>query len=353
MNEPAPVRPGEELPLAPLRAWLGQRLAGALDLEVLQFPAGHSNLTYLVRTRTPANEYVLRRPPLGPVPPRAHDMVREYRVLAALHPHFPPAPRPVAVCEDASVIGVPFYVMERRRGVVVRHGVPAEFRALAHAPAQMSQALIDTLADLHRIDTISTGLGALGRPEGFLERQAAGWTERWLGALTAPVPAMEPVIAWLEANRPASAHTALVHQDYKLDNVLFDPRDPSRVSAVLDWEMATVGDPLADLGLTLTYWSQPEARAVAGMEEDAGWWPRDRMLARYAERTGFEVGNLAWYEVFGLFKLAVIVQQIYARYARGQTRDERFAALGQMAVRLADRAGQVISDQRSANRDGQ
>lgn len=349
MSETAPVRPGEELPLGPLRAWLGDRLAGGATLEVQQFPAGHSNLTYLIRTTTPAAEYVLRRPPLGPVAPRAHDMVREYRVLEALHPVFAPAPRPVVVCPDPSVIGAPFFVMERRRGVVVRHGLPVEYRAIADAPERISESLIDTLARLHSLAIAGTGLEQLGRIEGFLERQVSGWTERWRRALTGPVPAMEPVMDWLTERRPVSAGAAVVHQDYKLDNVTLDPRDPSRVTAVLDWEMATIGDPLADLGLTLTYWSQPEARRVAGMEDDAGWWSREQMVERYAERTGFDTAPLPWYEVFGLFKLAVIVQQIYARYERGQTRDERFAGMGQMAVHLAERARLAITDRISAD----
>lgn len=339
----ADVRAGEELPREPLSAWLGERLAGGDQIEVLQFPSGHSNLTYLLRTHTPAAEYVLRRAPLGPVAPRAHDMAREYRVLNAVHPHFALAPRPVALCEDASVIGSPFFVMERRRGLIARHGVPEPFRTTAGAAAAMSQALIDGLADLHTIDVESAGLIALGKPAGFLQRQVEGWSERWRGARTSPVPAMEPVMAWLAAERPEPRRVAMLHQDYKFDNVMFAPRDPARMTAVLDWEMATVGDPLADLGLTLTYWSLPEAQVVAGMEEAAGWWPRDRMIARYVERTGFSVEALHWYEVLGAFKLAVIVQQIFARYEHGQTRDDRFAAMGRMAAALAQRAAAMLS----------
>ncbi len=342
MTEAVAVRADEALPLDPLRAWLGQRLAGGQSADVLQFPAGHSNLTYLVRTHTPAAEYVLRRPPLGPVAARAHDMAREFRVLAALAPHFPPAPRPVALCEDAAVIGAPFFVMERRRGIIPRRGVPAEYAGLPDAAGRMSATMACSLAALHRIDVGATGLAALGHPEGFLERQVAGWSERWRTAVTEPVPAMDPVMAWLAAERPPSGRAAMVHQDFKLDNVMFHPRDPGRATAVLDWEMATIGDPLADLGLTLTYWSLPEARAVAGMDEGAGWWPRERLLERYRDVTGFPLDALPWYEVLGVFKLAVIVQQIYARYAGGQTRDSRFAEMGRMAVRLAERARAMI-----------
>ena len=300
-RDAAEVRTGEEIPRDQLADWLGKRLAGGTDIQVLQFPAGHSNLTYLIRTHIPVSEYVLRRAPLGPVAARAHDMVREFRVLSAVYPHYPLAPQPVTVCEDPSIIGTPFFVMERRRGVVARHGVPGEYRHRTDAPAAMSRALIDSLADLHRIDVEAAGLGQLGRPAGFLERQVEGWSERWRRAVTDPVPAMDPVMAWLAAARPEPIRVAMLHQDYKFDNVMFAPRDPAKMTAVLDWEMATVGDPLADLGLTLTYWSLPEAQRVAGMEESAGWWNRERMVERYVERTGFSVAGLHWYEVLGTY----------------------------------------------------
>jgi len=313
-------------------AWLTGRIAAADTLVIEQFPAGHSNLTYLLRTG--AGEFVLRRPPLGPVAPRAHDMIREARVLQAVHPHFPAAPRVVAVCEDPAVIGAPFFVMERRTGVVVRQGMPREYAGIPDAPDRISRALIDGLADLHRIDVHSTGLIALGRPEGFLERQVGGWTDRWYRARTTPLPAMDRVAEWLASQQPSSAGTAIVHNDYKLDNVMLDTADPGRLAAVLDWEMTTIGDPLADLGLTLTYWSLPEARAVAGMSDRDGWWSRDRMVARYAERTRVDLAALPWHEVLGTFKLAVIVQQIYARYVKGHTSDPRFREMGRMVEAL-------------------
>ncbi|HEX9165561.1 MAG TPA: phosphotransferase family protein [Gemmatimonadales bacterium] len=329
----SPVRPGEELPRDSLVAWLTGRIAAADTLVIEQFPAGHSNLTYLLRTG--AAEFVLRRPPLGPVAPKAHDMVREARVLEAVHPHFPPAPRVVAVCADPAVIGAPFFLMERRHGVVVRRGMPPEYGGIPDAADRVSRALIDGLADLHRIDVHATGLAALGKPEGFLERQVSGWTDRWNRARTGPLPGMDRVVEWLAGQRPGSACATVVHNDYKLDNVMFDPADPGRLVAVLDWEMATIGDPLVDLGLTLTYWSLPEARAVAGMSDRDGWWPRDRMVARYAERTGSDLAALPWHEVLGIFKLAVIVQQIYARYVKGQTSDPRFREMGRMVEALA------------------
>jgi aminoglycoside phosphotransferase (APT) family kinase protein len=331
-----PIRPGEELPRDALAAWLAGRISGAETLTIEQFPSGHSNLTYLLRTDP--GEYVLRRPPIGPVAPKAHDMVREARVLQAIHPHFPSAPQVIAACDDPAVIGAPFFVMERRHGVVVRYGLPAEYAGIPDAADRISRALIDGLADLHRIDVRATGLVGFGKPEGFLERQVAGWTDRWDRAQTTPLPGLDRVVAWLGEHRPASAHTTIVHNDYKLDNVMLDPADSGRLAAVLDWEMTTVGDPLADLGLTLTYWSLPQARAVAGMGEAEGWWARDRMVARYVERTGFDLEALPWHEVLGIFKLAVIVQQIYARYVNGQTSDPRFKEMGRLVEALVGAA---------------
>ena len=342
-TDTAAVRPGEELPRAPLAAWLAGRIPGVETLVIEQFPGGHSNLTYLLRT--PAGEWVLRRPPQGPVAPRAHDMIREARVLQAVHPLFLPAPQVVAVCDDLEVIGAPFFVMERRHGVVVRHGLPPEYAGLPDAPARISRTLIDGLAQLHTIDVAATGLVALGRPEAFLDRQVAGWSDRWHRARRESLEGIERVLEWLRAEQPSPQATTIVHNDYKLDNVMLDAADPDRLAAVLDWEMTTVGDPLADLGLTLTYWCLAEARQVAGMDPMDGWWDRERMVARYAERTGFDVGALPWYEVLGIFKLAVIVQQIYARYLAGQTRDPRFRTMGRMVEALAASAVARIEDE--------
>lgn len=333
IGDTAATRAGEELPRDALVVWLAGRIPAADTLTIEQFPAGHSNLTYLLRTA--GGEFVLRRPPLGPVAPKAHDMVREARLLETVHPHFPPAPRVVAICDDPSVIGAPFFLMERRHGVVVRRGMPSEFQGLPDAADRISQALVDGLADLHRIGVQATGLVSLGRPEGFLERQVTGWTDRWYRAQTTPLPAMDRVIAWLASHRPESTRTTVVHNDYKLDNVMLAADDPGRLVAVLDWEMATIGDPMVDLGLTLTYWSLPEARVVAGMSDRDGWWPREKMLERYAERTGAGLEALPWHEVLGIFKLAVIVQQIYARYLKGQTSDPRFREMGRMVEALA------------------
>ena len=319
MPETAPVRPGEELPLDSLARYFGERV------EAEQFPGGHSNLTYLVRTRS--TEYVLRRAPLGPVPPKAHDMAREFAILKTLHPVFAAAPQVYALCEDPGVIGATFYLMERRRGTILRS--PAGI-----AGDRISQAFIGCLAELHAIDIDTTGLRVLGKPEGFLDRQVSGWTERWWKADTPDRPDASNVIAYLMSSKPDSPAPTVVHNDFKLDNLMFDD-GLSRVEAVLDWEMTTVGDPLADLGLTLCYWTIGSAYAAPA---GPGWFSREELIARYAELTGRDVGRVGWYETLGVFKLAVILQQIYVRWVRGQTADERFRDFGGRIRMLIERA---------------
>ena len=348
--EVAPIRAGEEIDVAALAEYLRDKVDGAeRDVRVEQFPGGHSNLTYLVRAGD--HEYVLRRPPLGPVAPKAHDMAREFHVLEAVHPVYQPAPRVYVLCEDPAVIGATFFLMERRHGVVLRSEVPHEFERNPAFPRAASEGFIDCLARLHSIDVSSPPLAGLGRPDGFLERQVRGWTERWLRARTEELPGMDSLISWLSGRLPVSDQPTLVHNDFKLDNVMLDLRNPARVEAVLDWEMATVGDPLVDLGCTLCYWVQagdPEMRggSLSGITATPGWYTRAELARRYAEKAQRDVSGLGYYEVFGLFKLGVILQQIYFRYYRGQTRDERFSdfhlrvrALMRAAVELAERLG--------------
>jgi len=348
--EVAPIRTGEEIDVRALAEYLGGKVEGAeREVCVEQFPGGHSNLTYLVRAGH--REYVLRRPPLGPVAPKAHDMAREFHVLKAVHPVFPPAPRVYLLCEDPAVIGATFFLMERRHGVVLRRDLPAESARDSSFPRKVSEGFIDCLAQLHSIDVASQPLAGLGRPDGFLERQVRGWSERWLRAKTEELPGMDHLVAWLSGCLPASARPAMVHNDFKLDNIMLDRWNPARVEAVLDWEMATVGDPLVDLGCTLCYWTQagdPEMRggSLSGITAAPGWFTRAELVDRYAEKTGRDVSGLGYYEVFGLFKLGVILQQIYFRYRHGQTRDERFSdfhlrvrGLMRAAVELAERLG--------------
>ena len=357
----APVRSGEELNLGALQGYLDAHLpGGAAHLSLAQFPGGHSNLTYWLNVTDQSGnstEYVLRRAPMGPVAPKAHDMVREYHLLERIHPVFAAAPRPALLCEDAAVLGTPFFLMERRRGVVARVAMPPEYQGRPDAPRQMSEALIDTLAQLHAIDITAAGLSELGKPQGFNRRQIEGWTGRWTRAETDLTPDAAGVMAWLLAHVPEeSAHT-LVHNDYKLDNLMLDAHDPQKVAALLDWEMTAIGDPLVDLGLTLCYWTQrgfPASRQISVGEGFPGFYSRGEFLARYAERSGRDpaelLGSIGWYEVLGVFKLAVIVQQIYARFRAGQTSDPRFAPLGEQAQALMKEAARQIAALQAGDR---
>jgi aminoglycoside phosphotransferase (APT) family kinase protein len=350
------VRPGEELNTAALSEYLSGKVEGAeAGIAVEQFPSGHSNLTYLLRTG--GQEYVLRRAPLGPVALKAHDMAREYRVLHAVHPHFPEAPRALLLCEDATVIGAVFFLMERRQGIILRDRVPPEVAETPDYARRVSEGFIDCLVRLHAIDVVEKGLIALGKPEGFLERQVHGWTDRWNRARTEDLPAMDRVIRWLLERMPPALAPTLVHNDYKLDNVMLRAGSVDEIEAVLDWEMTTVGDPLADLGLTLCYWAWldvPELRAPAipSITTQPGWYTRDQFVRRYAERTGRDLTSIGYHEVFGIFKLAVILQQIYYRFHRGQTRDARFKNFGERVKGLARLAASLVEKHADASFTG-
>ncbi len=320
------------------------------DLVVEQFGGGHSNLTYLLRFGSVG--LVLRRPPLGPVPPRAHDMGREFRWLSAVHPLFPPAPTPLLLCEDTSIVGSVFYVMERREGVIIRHDEPPAVAGHEDVRGAISRSVVDALAALHAVDAATPVLASLGKPAGFVARQVRGWSDRWASARTEDLPAMAATAAWLASHLPPDpARPTVVHGDFKLDNVMLDRDDPTRVVAVLDWEMCALGDPLVDLGILLGYWLAPSSGAPDGghdalstVTDRPGWWHRQAILDRYAAQTGLDLSGIGYYETFALFKLAVVLQQIYVRYVRGQTDDPRFAGLGGRVRRLAERAAALTSD---------
>ena len=336
-------RPGEELDPQKLAAYLGDKLDGAKGVPtVRQFGGGAANLTYLLQY--PEAEYVLRRPPHGTLPKGAHDMEREAKVLARLPDAFPPAPRALLYESDPKVVGAEFFVMERREGTVIRRKTPPGFDA---DPQALSLALVDTLADLHAVDYEAIGLGDLGQPEGFVERQIEGWWRRWQKAQEGSEAALEPMqkaYEWLSNNLPKSTRSSLVHNDYKLDNVLFD--EAGEVVAVFDWDMCTLGDPLSDLGALLTYWTEDKDpapfRLMAQMPTTISWPSREALVQRYAERAGLDAQALAqaipFYHALGLFRLTVIVAQIFVRYQRGQTKDPRFALLGQMTPLTAKEA---------------
>lgn len=348
-------RADERLDTARLEPYLRAHLPGAEGaLSIAQFHGGKANLTYRLRfgQGNKAPEYVLRRPPLGPIPPGAHDMRREHRVLSVLHQRFPLAPRSLLLCEDESIIGAVFIVEERRRGFVIRDDIPDDFAGRPELNRRVGFALVDALADLHLVDTAAIGLDGLGRVEGFLERQLSGWARRWEGSLGGPEEeasrrTMAPVLDWLAGRLPKERAGALLHNDFRLDNCLLDAADPARIVAVLDWDMCTQGDPLADLGYVLNYWVEPGDdpawREIASMPTWRDGFPsRAEAAERYGARTGSDVGEILWYQVFAAFKLAVIIQQIYIRYVRGQTQDARFANYWRRVLGLAGKAQVLI-----------
>jgi aminoglycoside phosphotransferase (APT) family kinase protein len=337
------VRAGEELDVRSLDSYLRERLP-ELNIEthpttiaIAQFPGGHSNLTYVVRYGE--QEFVLRRPPVGPVAPTAHDMPREYKLLSLINPWFPLAPKPILLCEDASIIGVPFYLMERRQGLIVRFQVPPEIGGNLALRRRLSESVVDTLASLHAVNVHSTGIAQIGKPEGFVRRQVHGWAERWKRSKTGELAQMDEVIQWLADRIPPDSEreieqATIVHNDFKLDNIMLDADEPSRVVAVLDWEMSTVGDPLIDVGLLLAYWTmktgeqeQGQNDSLRAVTDGPGWMTRVEIIERYELATGRDLSRIVFYETFAHFKVAVVVQQIYFRYVKGQTRDERFRNL--------------------------
>ena len=341
------VRPDEQLELERLEPYLRSHLPGAEGpLELRQFGGGHANLTYLVRFGE--LEYVLRRPPLGPVAQTAHDMQREHRVLAGLSRVFPLAPASYLLCTDPGIIGADFHVMERRHGTVIRTELPPRWHRNPQLARRIGNMIVDVLAELHAVDPKAAGLGDLGRPEGFVSRQLAGWARRWSAAKDRDYPRMQAILHWLERGVPESRQVSLLHNDFKLDNMMVQANDPGTAGAVLDWDMCTRGDPLMDLGYLLNYWGEagdnPAWLAASSMPTwHEGFPTRDETIERYAARTGFDMDHVHWYHVFGIFKIVVIVQQIYIRFLRGQTQDQRFAAFGERVAALIDKADAMIS----------
>src|SRR5438105_5680670 len=288
MLETIPVRIDERFPVDRVAEFLRSSGFDIGELEVTQFPAGHSNLTYLLR----AGEWeaVLRRPPLGPVAPRAHDMPREYQILRRLHAHFPLAPRPYALCQDPDVIGAQFYVMERRRGLVLDQELPEGWTTDAVRHLAITESLVRVLVNLHAVDWQAAGLGEVGHPEGYMQRQVSGWIDRYQRARTDDVAELAPLTQWLVAALPESPAPTVIHNDYKLNNVLLDPEDPRRITAVLDWEMSTVGDPLSDVASLLVYWTEPgESEMMGGLKSVSalpGFPSRKEIARMYADLSG-------------------------------------------------------------------
>lgn len=339
------VRADETFDVDALTRWIDGRLIPTSEPpEVRQFSRGKANLTYLLDFGDGV-EFVLRRPPLGPVAPRSHDMAREFRVLSTLWQAFSKAPRAHLLCEDPDVIGAPFLIMERRRGVVVQNSVPEVFGSGTDPVAnrKLSEVVIDTLAEFHAVSPEAAGLGDLGHPDGFLVRQVDGWSKRWKAAQHEDNPVADVVSGWLIENMPVSPAPTLVHNDWRLDNMAVDPADPGRCVAVYDWDMCTVGDPLADLGTLLAVWynadeTPSELNPMPTLSP--GFMSRRAAMERYVERSNRRDDHLDWYVVFGTYKLAGVLQQIYIRWHRGQTADSRFSEYGAAAARLIELADQ-------------
>lgn len=334
------VRPGEELDKAKLLQFLKANIEGLPEggLEIRQFGAGHSNLTYALSIGS--WEAVLRRPPLGPVAPKAHDMEREFNILSSLHSVFPAAPKPFVFSQDLSVVGSPFFVMERRRGVVIDTEFPKGVEPDKELGRRISELMVDTLVELHAIDYTRTALAAMAKPEGFMERQVNGWIGRYERAKTDDIPEVAELSEWMRSHIPESPDPAIIHYDFKLNNAMFS-EDFTKLTGLFDWEMTTVGDPLADLGAAMSYWIQADDPALlkngfgkAPVTVTEGFYTRAEFIARYAEKSGRDVSNIDFYLTFAYFKLAVICQQIYYRFKKGQTSDARFAHFDQFVKSL-------------------
>lgn len=331
-DKPRKTRNGEELDLPVVERFLKENIPG-LDgsLVVEQFPSGYSNLTYLIKVGE--KELVLRRPPFGTKAKTAHDMKREYTILNALNPVFSYCPKPLLYTEDPAVMGCPFYVMERIRGIILRRDLPQGLVFRPEQARKLCENLLDVQLELHSIDYKRIGLADFGKPEGYVKRQVDGWSGRYRNARTEDAPDFEPVMKWLQENMPEeSSRSCIIHNDYKFDNIVLSPEDPLKIIGVLDWEMATIGDPLMDLGSSLAYWIQAddpaEFQATRMMPTDMpGAMTRDELVKRYAVKSGMHIDNFDFYYCFGLFRLAGIAQQIYYRYFHKQTKDERFALL--------------------------
>jgi aminoglycoside phosphotransferase (APT) family kinase protein len=344
IDQPAQTRTGEEIDANALASYLQNHLAIAKEISIQQFPSGYSNLTYLVQSGS--DEFVLRRPPVGANIKSAHDMAREFHVLVALRKAgYPKSPEPIWLCEDESIIGAKFYLMRRVKGVILRNRVPKEMKIEADAFRALSESAIDQLVQLHQLDIHTSGLDQLGKPEGYVQRQVEGWIQRYEKSKTDEIASLNETADWMKKNLPSSSATAFIHNDFKYDNLVLDPNDLTQVLAVLDWEMATVGDPLMDLGTTLAYWAEASDNDVLkpfNLTWMQGNLTRQQVLDYYQQKSGRGIEDIVFYYAFGCFKVAVICQQIYFRYKKGITLDPRFAMLIHVINACGENARQAI-----------
>jgi aminoglycoside phosphotransferase (APT) family kinase protein len=342
------AREGEAPDISKLKNYLSSLLPG-FDGELIieQFPGGYSNLTFLLKAS--GKEYVLRKPPIGANIKSAHDMRREFNVLTALRPVYKPIPEPILFCEDETIIGSPFYIMERVRGIILRNKIPKGIELTPSIMRSISGSAVDNLSELHAIDLEATGLINMGKPEGYIKRQVEGWIKRYMEAETDSMEDMNKTAEWMQGNLPRDGVPAFIHNDYKYDNLVLDPENLNHIIAVLDWEMATVGDPLMDLGTTLAYWGEADDNEAL-KPFNLTWLPgnltREQVVERYTEIRNAAIPDMLFYYVFGSFKIGVIVQQIYARYKKGFTKDERFAGLIHVVRACAANAQKAIQFKR-------
>ena len=348
IDEPAEIREGEELDPKIIDEFLKDNISSLRgDISIRQFPKGFSNLTYLVTFEN--KELVLRRPPSGKKTKTAHDMSREFRMLSALKPLFPYCPTPLIYCDDLSVMNTPFYVMERLKGIILRKNLPEKMELSSTDARELSENMIKVLCKLHSLDYKKAGLEDFGKPSGYVLRQVEGWSRRYRDSRTDDAPDFEDVMQWLHDNKPGeSGLISIIHNDYKLDNIVLNPEEPLNITGILDWEMATVGDPLMDLGSSLAYWVQNDdpdnMQLIRTMPTNIdGMLTRDEQVKLYGEIMGIDIINFDFFYCFGLFKLAVIAQQIYYRYYHGQTKDERFKMLIFAVKILEERARMVMA----------
>ncbi|MCM3724106.1 phosphotransferase family protein [Neobacillus cucumis] len=346
-----PVRQGEELDLSVLENFLRKNidLLPGGQLEILQFSAGHSNLTYQIKMGN--WEAVLRRPPLGPVAPRAHDMGREYKILTSLNPIFSVAPRPLLYSDDPTIVGSPFFIMERKNGLVIDTSFPNGVEVTRDLCRRLSVIMVEKLVELHEIDYKETGLAEISKPEGFMERQVHGWIGRYDRAKTDEIPVVESLKKWLVNHIPKQSEAVIIHYDYKFNNAMFN-EDLTEMAGLFDWEMTTVGDPLADLGAAMGYWNQGDDSEllINGLGKapvtavHKGFLTRKEFIELYAKKSGRDITNFNFYLTFAYFKLAVIGQQIYYRYKKGQTSDTRFANFNHFVKNLILHAALVSEE---------
>jgi len=342
------IREGEELDVAAVDGFMKHAIPGLAGVpEIRQYPGGASNLTYQVDYGD--RSFVLRRPPFGKIARSAHDMLREARVMQALKPVYPYVPEILAICDNHDVLGCDFYVMERLQGIILRQDFPRDLELDEGDTRKLCLNVIDKLVDLHRVDAKAAGLDQLGKGAGYVQRQIGGWSDRFRKARTEDVGDFEAVMAWLRQHMPEDVAQVVIHNDYRFDNVVLNKDNPFEVIGVLDWEMATIGDPLMDLGNTLAYWIEADDEGPFQMlrrqpTHRPGMLTRKQVVDYYMEKSGFHADTFDFYEIYGLFRLAVIIQQIYYRFFHGQTRDQRFAGFGHAANYLEQRCLRLISE---------